>query len=174
MAQAIQANNAQLEAGLPSDKVEDKGFSRLDIVELVSKVARLLEDTTRLQNLKRESLLEQKERHLTNNIKAVRSKGYTSAAVAAISILIPIKNPETAPVVGAIAPTIQQTIDGAAPSWNINGFGLGSETRRVEAELLGAHADQEIQQITTDTQKSRETAQGFESAVRSAATFYGR
>lgn len=155
-------------------QVEKKTFSRLDLVETVSMVARLLEDTVTLQNRKRDDLLQLKEEYLNKNIGAVSSKGYTSAIITTVSIALQYINKDTAPVVAALAPIVQQTIDGTGSFFNIRNYGLGGEVRRVEAELRGAQVDQELQQLSTDIQKSRETAQGFEGAVRSAATFYGR
>ena len=179
MAQAIQARDAHLEAGLPGEKAKEKGFSRLDLVEKVSEVARLLEDTVGLQNRKRENLLEQKEYWLNKNIKAVSGKGRWAMGVATFSLCGAaifsqgakhiLKNDQLAAampqLVAAVTPSVQQMFDGCAP---------GHEFYRVEAELRGAQVDQDTQQLTTDIQKSRETAQGFEGAVRSAATFYGR
>ncbi len=160
MAEAVALRSPEVET-LSSIK---KTYSRLDTVELIAKVVATLEEVGQLQKRSRNEALEQKEDWITKNISAVRWKGTGAATITAAAFGATLVAGQTwGPLIQNLSPVAQQAVDG--------GF---LEPSRVEAELRGAMADQEVQAATTDQQKTSETISSLEQAEKGVATFYNR
>jgi len=160
MSRAITLGSEGIEA--PSNR-DVKSYSRLDTVELIANVVATLEGVSQLQKRARNEALEQKEQWITKNISAVKSKGKVAASVTGASFITVLASQALGPLVQNLAPVLQQGIDG-----------MRYEPSRVEAELRGAMADQEVQAATTDQQKTSETISSLEQAEKGIATFYNR